>query len=547
MTINIPKVTTPMDFGVEYLESPSHGNFKFFLEGGEELSANSAIMSFNSPVIKKMIIEDGRTTVDVLDFSKDAILCFLVTCYSGNLKNISKAIFRDVNKIANVFEVTWLADRCFEYFKSLTDAVKEDNFADQVFIFEEAMSIWEKLKTKDYINYVISKFTSLTYCTEYFVLNYLSDITSCSSTNLEVITEITKGQEHIIAKALVNNMKTERPSLDRNSRRILEILNFTTYPLIHSSLYQELLERLEHIENPSVEDFRLIVRIFRESNKAYKETRSSADLPNIPNLFHGFQHLQDINDLDALTSFLIDHPFVCNSYIFYDLIFQWLTDKYHVDNSPFVSITESFARLFGEQLTKKNWEPLARDYILDKTSARLGGLTQRILQNSSLTTSDNYYRVASTSEYTPEELFARNHDLKFKFGKGCDCGKAGDSGLIMHVTAASGRQDDSFNIQLVTDPSLYPDDIHFHQDSQSAATVHLALDITDDEDTVWKNCPVTWYGRPCRDETDKYWSWGMHYFYAPDKGQKPTGCAYLGGWVWGVTAKIRPIMFYIRK
>ena len=128
-----------MDFGIEYLESPSHGNFKFLLEGDEELSANSAIMSFNSPVIKKITIEDGRTTVDVLDFSKDAILCFLVTRYLGNLKNISKAIFRDVNKIANVFEVTWLADRCFEYFKSLTDVVKEDNIADQVFVFEEAM------------------------------------------------------------------------------------------------------------------------------------------------------------------------------------------------------------------------------------------------------------------------------------------------------------------------------------------------------------------------------------------------------------------------
>ena len=74
----VPKVTVPTNFGIEYLNSPSHGNLKFLLEGDEELLANSSIMSFNSPVIKKMTIEDGRTAVDVQDFSKDSVQCFLV-------------------------------------------------------------------------------------------------------------------------------------------------------------------------------------------------------------------------------------------------------------------------------------------------------------------------------------------------------------------------------------------------------------------------------------------------------------------------------------
>ena len=75
--VSISKVTVPMDFGIEYLNSPSHGNFKFLFHEGKELLANSAIMSFNSPVIKKMTVEDGRTTVDVHDLSKEAILSTL--------------------------------------------------------------------------------------------------------------------------------------------------------------------------------------------------------------------------------------------------------------------------------------------------------------------------------------------------------------------------------------------------------------------------------------------------------------------------------------
>ena len=148
--IDVPNVKTPMNFGIEYLGSPSHGNLRFLLDDDEELLSTSAIMSFNSPVIKKMTLEDGRTTVDVQDFSKEAVLCFLGASYSGTLGNISKTIFRDVNKVANVFNVTWLADRCFDYFKTLTDAVTEDNIADQVYVFEEAMLVLEKLKKRDY-------------------------------------------------------------------------------------------------------------------------------------------------------------------------------------------------------------------------------------------------------------------------------------------------------------------------------------------------------------------------------------------------------------
>ena len=272
---DVPVVTAPMNFGLEYLGSPSHGNLRFLLVDDEELLSNSAIMLFNSPVIKKMTLEDGRTTVDVQDFSKEAVLCFLGASYSGTLSNISRAIFRDVNKMANVFNVTWLADRCFEYFKTLTDAVKEDCIADQVYIFEEAMLVLEKLKKRDYIEYVINKFTSLTSCTEYFVVNYLSDLSSCSQKNLDVIMEMTRDQPHILVKVLVKNMAIKAPSLDENSRCILKSINFATHPHNHDSLYQELYEKLELVENPCAEEYRLILRNLREMNNVKIETSSS--------------------------------------------------------------------------------------------------------------------------------------------------------------------------------------------------------------------------------------------------------------------------------
>ena len=92
-----------------------------------------------------------------------------------------------------------------------------------------------------------------------------------------------------------------------------------------------------------------------------------------------------------------------------------------------------------------------------------------------------FNRIPSKSEYSPEELFAQNHDIKFKFKQASitKCSKEGDCGFILRVTAATGKNDDSFNIQLVIDPNLYPDDIHFHREFFLLVEhIHFTFEIT---------------------------------------------------------------------
>ena len=140
MASKIPNLQVPMNFGLEYLDSPSHGNLKFILKD-EVLLANSAIMSLNSPVIKKITIELFQTEILVEEFSKPAIQCFLEASYSGDLTRISKFNFQDLNKMVHVFEVKWLIGRCFEYFQGLRESVKEDNFDEQLFLFDQLLQL----------------------------------------------------------------------------------------------------------------------------------------------------------------------------------------------------------------------------------------------------------------------------------------------------------------------------------------------------------------------------------------------------------------------
>ena len=541
----IAKVQVPMDFGIEYLGLPSHGNLKFLLKDGEEIYANSTVMSYNSPTIKKMTIEDGRTTtlVDVTAFSKDAVQCFLEASYSGNLTKISQTIFRDVNSMCHLFQVTWLSDKCFKYFQSRVDTVQVDNFPHQLYVYEEAMFILDKQERRDYLDSVIKKFTSQTACTEHFATNYLEDISSCSKRSLDVIMEMTANHAHVLVDVLVNNFEKRNSSLVENSRYILERLDLSICPPTYESSYRRLLEKLENIDSPSTEDYKLIVKILQQSNNALKQIREFVSFKSLPNLFHNFQQLKNIRDPAALTTFMVESSLATNIYIVFDAFYCWLLEKQTV-GSPSVSKTDSFVVMLSEQLSKsKNrWGPLAREYIEHKTKPWSGGLTAKIQQNLNLVTENQYSLTKSISKYTPEEFFARDHLIKFRHKEeSCtECNEAGDCGFILRVTAET--EDTSFNIQLIIDPSLYPGDIHLHKESlASAEKLHMALDVTNHNGNG--NRPVTWYGKPCRDGTNQYWSWGPYRFYTKGQGQDPPGDIFEQRLYYGSDVNIRPVIY----
>ena len=513
-----------MDFGVQYLGSPSHSNLKFLLESGEELLANSMIISYNSPVIENLTTNLFQSTIEVQDFSKDAVQCFLEASYSGDVKKISRSNFREVNKMGHVFDVAWIVDRCYKYFKSLTETVKVNNYTEQVFVFEEAMFMFTKLKKRNFVELVVKKFTSLTTCTEQFVPKYLSDISSCSTTTLDVVIEMTRKEEYILIQVLVNHLENNNCVIDANTRYILENVTFSSREAAHKPLYLELIDKLGSINNPSEEDFKLIVGLLK---RFYSASSQSQELEVVkkagsaPYLFYNFQQLQDIDDLETLATFLEECPLITNSYIFYDAVMCWLYDKSDArTNDPFVTVTNQFVTKFSDIMKSRGWDPLPREYIdIDcKNYPIYGDFTANILKNVHMVTENkrtSYNRIASFSEYTPDALFGKDQDIKFRFCQDrFDCERVWDCGFILRVTAASREQDDSFNIQLVTDPDLYPDDFHFHEETSSLiGNFHLVLDIFSEHYYRSMDTPIIWYGKPCRDKTNEFWYWGVNMFY----------------------------------
>ena len=555
----IPKVQVPMDFGVQYLGLPSHSNLRFLLGNGEELLANSMIMSFNSPVIEEMTTNLFQHTIQVQDFTKNAVQCFLEASYSGGIADkISKSNFREVNKMAHLFEVGWLIEGCFGYFKTLTFGMETDNFSEQLYVFNEAMFVMKNLKKRNYIEIVIKGFSTKLSETRYFITNYLNTAPSqCSAAHLDVIFEIAESKEYILLEALVEQLDKSKYSISSNGRYILnkvcaiERLRFT-----HKSLYKNLLKKLEGIENPSGEDFMLILKIRQESQKKSK-IQASIPYATIPNLFHDYEKLKSIGDIDSLFKFLVEAPEVTNCYMFYDAVAIWLNQKGYSSYAQF--IPEGLVERFAEHKHRRGWKPLSLHYIGADTA---NSFNRKIFENMnpSLITYNRYHRIESVRGYTPDELFAKDHDMKFKFKEESikECNKKGDCGFILRVTAGSSKKDNNFDIGLLTEPKLYPEDIHFHDESLSMIdAIHFTLDVTENDGPTkdptfptvpWDSLKVTWYGKPRRDATNKYWSWGAHRFHKKGSGRPHPGDRYKRGQYFGDSSaiRLRPAVYYFR-
>ena len=522
----------------------SRGFLKFVLDDGEEMLANSAIMYFYSPAIRKMALECGVSTFDVHNFSKDAVKCFIDACHSGYLKaEIPPSIFRDVNKLAHDYEVAKFTVICLKCFETMAKTVEENDLSTQMNLFDEAMFSWIELKKKDFFNIIKKKLTSKTSLTENFVTKYLVNISSCSAEKIDAVLELTAKKEQILVKVLIDNLKIDKSSLHANSRRILERLDFLNYSSTHSPYYKTLLELLETIENPSKEDYALIMKILRRSIERNDEIRyNSQNHIAFQNLFLGFKpNLRYSSTLDEILMFLMESPHVRNSYIFYDALETWLV------NNCRKSLPDStiglFIAIFREQIHNKKWQPLADKYILPKTSSIFGTLAMRILECDDLTTTTEYRRLPSTLDYTSEQLFSVDHDIEL-------AGQTEDSTFFLRVEAESRIKDNMLNVKLVTDlMALHNEEIHspekiYHLHPILVENTHFTLDIKKENGKFTENVPVGWYNRPSRDGTGNYWCWGPHCFFNEGEGQPLAAYGDTRLQFWGSQARIRPVAYF---
>ena len=200
-----PKVCVPMDFGRHLLGCPTHNNLKLNTSDSGEVLASSVILSFNSPVIDHMTTTLHMTSVDLLEFSEAGVQLFVDSAYSGTAEGITRGLFRDVNKIANVFEVAWLIGECSKYFNKVADSIKSANYPELLFLFEEAAFIFEHLKKEEFLEVAITFIDKFNW-KQQFIDNYLNNADRLSTQKLDLVIELAGSEVELVVQKLTQQL-----------------------------------------------------------------------------------------------------------------------------------------------------------------------------------------------------------------------------------------------------------------------------------------------------------------------------------------------------
>jgi hypothetical protein len=144
-------------------------------------------------------------SVDMEEFSAEAVRYFVDAAYSGESPAISRHLFRDINKLVNVFEMSWLVSRCVQQFTDIAGAIEEPSYEDLLFLFDEAAYVLTRLKSRILVEITLTKIQSVNGRQE-FISRYLENLNTMSYQELDLIIELAGADFSFVVESLTNQL-----------------------------------------------------------------------------------------------------------------------------------------------------------------------------------------------------------------------------------------------------------------------------------------------------------------------------------------------------
>jgi hypothetical protein len=276
------------------------------------------------------------TSVDMLEFGEAAVRLFVDAAYSGTAEGITRDTFRDINKIASVFEMTWLVGKCAEYFTEVVDSVKTPSYADLLYLFEEAGFVFETLKTKDFLNLTIKKIEMLQGKQE-FIDRYLENADRLSTQKLDMVIELAGTEVHCVVQTLTNQLseklKVDGPCLPIHHEYLLDNSDLSFCKISDRVLFDKLFDILGSMSDDKM---RWVFQLHRKSLKREAEvlqnspessdTTTVSRCNSVPNLYHDL----DMNmTFDELLLWISTSETVTNILMAIEAVWTWNRYRYY--------------------------------------------------------------------------------------------------------------------------------------------------------------------------------------------------------------------------
>ena len=424
----------------------------FYGESGPTQLRNSPFRH-NSPLVPPRL-----ENVEIKDFTKEAVILYLESLYSGDLK-LERGLFRELYKLSVVFKTNWLSERCTEYFYQLCEGIS-NVFEDLCFVFSEALYANNILKNGDLMDKVVDCFSKIENIASIFVERYLKEsFSSTSSVTLDNLMLICAEDCVPVLRSLKEHLVNGE--IDANTRSLLTDSQIVECLADNLDIYEEMFELLAI---KSGNDFKMITNLSLSVIRATRSpsrTLSKQIVPvkDIPNLFHDYKVFIGLSDekiLQKLSS-------MQNISIFMVVELCFMHEFERVRDKVLQNKTQIFASKSLCRVPRRFIQSFYRPGVLSK-------LPQSVISE------DDTAVIVGTETTLPLVTSTELYKFYFQHPAAPQCEKHTECGFMLQVTPCSKEEAGKFNIQLVTEESEYPADIHCHSEVISAAHMHLVIE-----------------------------------------------------------------------
>ena len=229
------------------------------------------------------------------DFANPAVDCFVEAIYSGEVDKLEKDIFEDVNKMAHVFDVSWLTKRCLKFYKAEVLKFENNSYEEMLFACEIASRAHYNLKDSRYVSCFVRNVTFGGNGKFVFLHRYMAGFSELPKRRIDMSLAIAANNLNIIGNCLVTyisfNLKCKE--LDDNSLYLLQKLDVKNFGRTFPSELNELSDFLAAISKDSDSaEMKAVVEKFVKVRKTEESSSSKEELEFDENI-------EDVQDSDG--------------------------------------------------------------------------------------------------------------------------------------------------------------------------------------------------------------------------------------------------------
>ena len=232
------------------------------------------------------------------DFTKPAVDCFVEAMYSGEVDKLEKNIFEEVNKIAHVFDVSWLTKRCLKFYKAEVLKFENNSYEEMLFACEIASRAHYNLKDSRYVSCFVKNVTFNGNGQFISLQRYMAGFAKLPKRRIDMSLAIAANNLNIIGNCLITyvSLALKCEGLDENSLPIymLQKLDVQKFSGTFPSELNELTDFVVSISKDSEStEMKAVVENFVNGRNTEDSSSSKEELDVDENT------VQDVQDSDG--------------------------------------------------------------------------------------------------------------------------------------------------------------------------------------------------------------------------------------------------------